>query len=370
MAKKAKQIESTGDDIGDLLLEAVGESTQQQEVMSWLDTGLPQLNEAISGSYRGGMPCGRIVEMFGPSSAGKTAIATNVMISAQRAGGIAMFCDHENSFDVGLAVNLGLSTASNKWVYKQPDTFEESVELIKKLGKIRESGKFPSDAPLVVVCDSLASMVPMSKLQDKDGEDRAADTMTMRDNLALAQCTSAHFPTISLLARKYNMLVLFLNQQRLKPGVAYGDNTTTPGGNAPEFYASVRIALTRAIIKDKASGEILGQQITATCRKNKVSRPFRTAKWRFMFKEDGSGFFDSVYSTLEFMKDKKIIASSGAYVIWIDGKNYHLGALAKKVEEEGGIPLLLDILDSKSTAEEGEDENALDTDCANDGESD
>ncbi len=347
MARKAKAaVESTGDDIGDLLNEALGPNAEQQEVKVWLDTGFPPLNKAISGSFRGGMPLGRIVEIFGPSSAGKTAIATKVMIAAQKMGGIAMFNDHENSFDVGLARDMGLSTKPGQWVYKQPDTFEESMELIKKLGKLRETGRIPADAPLVVVFDSLASMVPQSKLLDKDGAERQADSMTMRDNLALAQATSAHFPTLALLARKYDILILFLNQQRMKPGVSYGDPTTTPGGTAPEFYASVRIGLSRQILKNKANGETLGQLITATCRKNKVSRPFMNAQWRFMFREDGSGFFDSITSTLEYMKERKLIETSGAYITWTDGKNYHLGPLAKKIEEEGGIDVLLAMLDA------------------------
>ena len=108
----------------------IGGNDEIQKVEQWLDTGFPPLNEAVSGDLEGGLPCGRIVEIFGPPSAGKTFLATRAMIAAQKVGGIAVFLDHENSFDVGLAEVMGLQSDEDEgnWVYKQPDTFEDAID--------------------------------------------------------------------------------------------------------------------------------------------------------------------------------------------------------------------------------------------------
>lgn len=333
------------DELEDLL----GKNAEKQQVEMWLDTGYAPLNKAISGSYRNGLPVGRMVEMFGGSSCGKTAIATNVMVNAQQLGGIAAFNDHEHSFDVSLAEGIGLDS-SNGWVYRTPDTFEESIDdMVKMARTVREKRLIAPTAPIVAVFDSLASMIPQSKLFDKNGKQRETETMNMHDNTALARCTSACFPTLSKMASRYNMLLLFLNQIRTKPGVAYGDPTTTPGGNAPEFYSSVRISLTRSMLKEKEGG-IMGQDIRAYLKKNKVSAPFREANWRFVFREDGSGYFDTIYSTLEYMKEAGLLPTAGAYVEF-DGKKYHMAPLAKMIEEQGRYRELLDVLYAKEDAE-------------------
>lgn len=322
--------------LADAIAESIGANDEQQEVEHWLDTGFPPLNKAISGRYDGGMPAGRIVEMFGPPSSGKTAIATMVMKAAQEAGGIAAFMDHENSFDIGQGIALGLSIEPHHWVYKQPETFEASVDTIVKLARrVRGDRLIPDEAPIVAVFDSLASMVPQSKFFDSKGNERESGTYNMHDNTALARCTSASFPALSQYATKFNILLLFLNQIRTKPGVAYGDPTTTPGGQAPEFYASVRISLTRQMLKAKDGDQMLGQITNANVKKNKVSRPFEKASWRFMFRDDGTGHFDVTTSTLEYAKEKGLIETSGAYLVWTDGKKYHLATLAKKIDDEG-----------------------------------
>lgn len=330
-------------DLASELASIMGENAKQQEVSVWLDTGFAPLNKAISGRYDGGLPCGRMVEMFGGSSCGKTAIATVAMAHAQQMGGIAMFNDHEHSFDVGQGEGVGLDPRG-AWIYKQPETFEESVDGAVKLARaVRSKKLIAPEAPIVAVFDSLASMVPQSKLYDSKGNEKGAGDLSMHDNLALAKCTSSAFPALAQMASKFNMLLLFLNQTRTKPGVMYGDPTTTPGGNAPEYYASVRIQLTRSMLKDKSAGVTNGQDIKAYMKKNKVSTPFREANWRFMFRDDGSGYFDTVYSTLEHMKEIGLLPTSGAYVEF-DGKKYHMGPLAKMIEDEGRLPELVSML--------------------------
>lgn len=313
---------------------AVGGSDVDTQPKYFLSTGYLPLDHKISGKYiGGGMPAGRLVEMFGPPSAGKTAIATNVMISAQKMGGFAMFNDHERSFHQGLGEKLGLSLDPNKWLFKTPRTFEQSVNDTLKVALAIRGGKYiPKEAPIVAVFDSLASMVPQSKFE-KD-----LDKMNMHDNTALARATSAAFPSLQILAEENNLLLLFLNQMRTKLGVMFGDPTTTPGGNAPEFYASVRIKLGRQQIATGKGADkvILGQLIGAECIKNKVNRPFGKVSWRFMFQEDGSGRFDATGSMLDYMLDAgTLTAGAPGRVVWTDGKQYFKKDLAAKIDAEG-----------------------------------
>tara|TARA_R110000851_G_C13102760_1_gene569362 strand:- start:96682 stop:97686 length:1005 start_codon:yes stop_codon:yes gene_type:complete len=324
----------------------IGGNDEAATVEYWLDTGFPPLNHAISGSFDNGMPVGRVVEMFGGESSGKTAIATMVMAAAQRAGGIAVFMDHEHSFDMAHGESLGLSTDPNKFVYKTPDTFEQSITMAIKVAQmVRDKSLIPDEAPMVVVFDSLASMVPQSKLM-KDAED-----YNMNDNTALARATSAVFPALAKFAEKNNMCFLFLNQIRQKIGVMFGDKTTTPGGDSPKYYSSVRIKLNRNKITEERKGVkgnvFIGQHINAECIKNKVSRPFMKAKWRFMFRdEDGSGFFDVAMSMIEYLNDLSLLEKSGNFIKWTDGKKYYPKALAKKLNEEGSVDELKAFLPS------------------------
>ncbi|MDV5495375.1 LAGLIDADG family homing endonuclease [Escherichia coli] len=208
-----------------------------------------------------------------------TFLATAAMISAQKQDGLAVFLDHENSFDVGLAVANGLNADEDdgQWVYKQPDTFEDSVELIGTILKlVRDEELIPETAPICIVADSLASMVPNSKAEKFDkmaeGTAKDKDQLNMNDNTALARATSANFPTLALWARKYNACIIFLNQVRTKIGVMFGDPTTSPGGDSPKFYASVRIRLGASVMKD--GKEKIGQDVGAECIKNKVAPPY------------------------------------------------------------------------------------------------
>lgn len=339
--------------IAALISETVGDNDEQQAVSMWLDTGYPPLNKAISGKYDGGIPSGRVVEIFGPPSCGKTAIATEVMIAAQRADGLAIFCDHENSFDVNLAVSLGLDP-TRRWIYKQPTTFEEAIGMARKIGmrmrNVNEKlqplkGKpvMPMDKPIVVVFDSLASMVPESKMYDAKGNIKDASEYSMHDNTALARATSSAFPMLAQVAYKCNMTLIFLNQTRTKPGIAYGDPNTTPGGQSPEFYASVRIGLSRSMLKDKDK-KIIGQKITAVTRKNKVSAPFQQVDWNFMFRDDGTGYFDVTGSMVELLAENGVLQRDGNGYIWTDGKKYMKPALKAKIEDEGLQEELMNLL--------------------------
>jgi len=336
--------------MGDFMSElatAIGGNDAPTTVKSWLNTGHPLLNDALSGSYHGGFPVGRIVEMFGGSSSGKTAIATSVMTCAQRMGGVGGFFDHENSFDHHLAEQNGLNT-KDRWIFKQPDTFEQSIDMaVKAAGAIRDRKLIPAEAPIVFVFDSLASMVPRSKF-DKDTAE-----YNMNDNTALARATSASFPALSKFCQINQFTAIFLNQVRTKPGVVYGDPETTPGGMAPEFYASVRVSLTRSQIKDKKDKkEVLGQTVKATVKKNKVHRPFERAEWDFVFREDGTGFFDPVGAVIDKLTEADILKKGGAFIEW-EGKKLHKADLVNRINSSGDREQLYRLLpDWKEDLEE------------------
>ncbi len=316
--------------LADAIEKAIGVNDKNQAPTLFLSTGFPLLNHSLSGKYLGGLPMGRVIEMFGPSSAGKTAIASELMISAQEAGGIAMFNDHERSFDVRLSIKAGLDTDPNHWVFKTPRTFEESIDNSVKLIQTVREGKFiDPEAPIIIVFDSLASMVPASKI------DKARGELTRHDNTALARCTAAAFPAFTQWCADNNVLALFLNQIRTKIGVMFGDPTTTPGGNAPEFYSSIRIKLGKSqIAKGKGPDKvILGSQIGAETVKNKTYRPFQKVKWNFMFREDGSGHFDVVGSTIDHLVAEGILTNTKGRISYIDGSKLMKGQLVKKIDE-------------------------------------
>lgn len=335
-------------DLANALADVIGENDTHQEPKMWLSTGYPPLNKALSGRYDRGYASGRMHELFGPPSSGKTAIATNVMVHAQRAGGIAAFMDHERSFDVRLAQKFGLDTSPGKWVFKTPNTFEQSINTVMRMAQVvREKKLISPDAPIVAIFDSLAQMVPHEKfLAVKDalakGEDEA---LNMRLRLALATATSQNFPALAVWCEQYELTAIFLNQVRTKPGVMYGDPTTTPGGNAPEFAMTTRTKLGRSVLveKDGSSKSKVGQRIGAEVVKNKVSRPFVKIEWDFLFQPDGSGKFDVVGGVVDHLLELEILKKSGNFIEW-EGKKFNRGPLVEKIEADGELDKLLALL--------------------------
>lgn len=322
-------------DIMKALSGVIGENDEEATVSQFLDTGFPPLNHGSSADWDKGLPVGRLVEVAGPPSSGKTAIATRAMAAAQAAGGVAGFMDHERSFSVTLAPKLGLDTTPGRFIYKKPKTFEESVAIYQLAVKtIRDKKLIAKDAPIVWVFDSLAGMVPQSVLFDSKGKERSSEDRNMNDNTALARATSAHFPAIAMIAEQYNVLVIFLNQIRTKIGVMFGDPRKTTGGDSPAYYFSQRIWLSASQIKKGT--DVIGMEVTGKFVKNKVARPFQEAKWRFMFQPDGTGRFDAERSLIDFLKAEGIIkeGSKKGFLSW-DGKDIAPETLARQIEAEG-----------------------------------
>ncbi|WP_323016362.1 hypothetical protein [Castellaniella sp.] len=322
---------SAVEDLSKALLAAVGENDENQGVTRYIDTGVPLLNQVISGKPDGGLPQGRLIEAFAPSSAGKTAVGTHFMAQAQRAGGVAGFHDHEKTFDLKLAKNVGLSDKFPFWIYKQPTTWEKSNMMIAKASQaIRQSGAISDDAPILFVLDSIASCNTESTI----GKD--LDELNMNDTTALARVTSTTLKSMAALAEMYNFSVLYLNQIRTKPGVSWGDPTTTPGGSSMEFYATTRLSLSRAKIMEAVKGgkEFVGQTITIKTVKNKLTRPFQEFKLDMMFEEDGVAYFDLTGALIDSAIALGNLVQAGSRIEW-QGKSYYRKALIQHIEANG-----------------------------------
>lgn len=316
-------------DLAKALDKAIGANSVKQEVTEFVSFGYELLNQIVTGKYDGGAPIGRLIEIFGPPSSGKTALATALLIETQRQGGIAGFMDMERSFDVGLAESMGLDTSPGKWIYKRPKTWEEAnMTMCKAAEVIRGADVIEKNAPILFVFDSIAASIPKSVVE------KGVDEYNMNDTTALSRVASTTLKSVAQFADEYNFGVVYLNQIRTKPGVMFGDPTTTPGGVAMEFYASARLALSRTILRN-ANKDFVGQEIGIKAVKTKMTRPFQQIKLRMMFTEAGHGYFDKEFSLMEHLIEIGKLPYSQPYVTW-DGKKYNKGPFADYIRSTPG----------------------------------
>lgn len=316
----------------------MGANHTAQKVSHFLDTGFAPLNKILSGSYEGGFPVGRMTEIYGPSSCGKTALVTKAMVMAQQMGGIAIFNDMEKSFDVDMAMANGLDDTAGLWTYRRPSTWEIAHdEVFAYISKIRSSKMLDPNAPIVLVHDSIAASIPNSSFDKKSGE------LNMNDTTALARVTSTTLKHVAHFAAEFNVAVLYLNQIRIDPTVLFGNKEKTPGGKAMEFFATCRLALGRKV-EGKKEGQELIQHISMQAVKSKLTRPFQTTELDLRFDELGCAHFDTVGSTLEHMKKVGLVKQSGAWIEWVDGKKYQTGPLLDAIRQAGGEPVLRKML--------------------------
>ncbi|WP_151708872.1 recombinase [Acinetobacter brisouii] len=238
------------DSLAESLLKGIGDNHEEQAVTQWVDTGNPELNRIISGKYDGGLPFGRMIEVFGEPSTGKTADATEWMVRAQQMGGCAIFIDWERSFDVRLAEGFGLNTKRPFWIYAKPRTWEEGNVLAAKACKIiRDSKAIPDDAPILVVFDSIASALPKSVAE------KEIDEYTMNDTTALARVTSTTLKSMAQYAEDFSATFVYLNQMRLKPGVMFGDPRCLRGDVQIPFVDGTTATIAE-IVKNKIKKEV------------------------------------------------------------------------------------------------------------------
>ncbi|HZJ08081.1 MAG TPA: recombinase RecA [Trueperaceae bacterium] len=237
----------------------------------------------------GGMPRGRVVEIYGPESGGKTTLALHVVAEAQRAGGVAAFVDAEHALDPSYAAALGVDI--NELLVSQPDTGEQALEIVELLVR--------SGAVDVVVVDSVAALVPRAEIEGEMGDAHVG---------LQARLMSQALRKLTGVMSKSGTTVLFINQIREKIGVLYGNPETTPGGRALKFYASIRVEVRRKG-DVKVGADRVGSRVRVKVTKNKVAPPFKEAEVDIMF---GRGI-DRVGDLVQVAADLDVVQKSGSW---------------------------------------------------------
>ena len=312
----------------DKLDKAYGKGT----VMKMSDAAIEDVDAISSGSLGldialgvGGYPRGRVIEIYGPESSGKTTLTLHAIAEAQKAGGIAAFIDAEHAFDRFYAEKLGVDI--DNLIISQPDNGEQALEITDNL--IR------SGAIDIVVIDSVAALTPKSEIEGEMGDSK----MGLHARL-MSQALRKLTGSIS----KTNCTVIFINQLREKIGVMFGNPETTTGGNALKFYASVRLDIRRSTQIKDSNGSVLGNKTRVKVVKNKVAPPFKMAEFDIMYGEGVS----KVGEVLDIAVEHEIVKKSGSWFSYQDTKLGQGRDAVKSIIKDN--PELLDELEEKIKA--------------------
>lgn len=305
MTKQAKDIRSekskTLDDTVKTLRERFGDgSIMKLGEVSKVDvdvipTGSLSLDLALGVL---GMPRGRIIEIYGPESSGKTTLALHVVSEAQKRGGLAAFVDAEHALDPEYAKKIGVQV--NDLLISQPDNGEQALEIVESLVR--------SNACDIIVVDSVAALTPRAEIEGEMGDQHMG---------LQARLMSQALRKLNAIAAKSNTAVIFINQLRMKIGVFFGNPETQPGGMALKFYSSVRLDVRRNA-QIKKGDDVVGNRVTVKVVKNKVAAPFKIAEFDIMYNEGISREGDIINCGLKY----NVLSKSGT---WINYENQKLG---------------------------------------------
>ncbi|MDA7705863.1 recombinase RecA [Flavobacteriaceae bacterium] len=309
----------------DKLDKAYGKGT----VMKMSDAPVVDVEVTSSGSLGldialgvGGYPRGRVIEIYGPESSGKTTLTLHAIAEAQKAGGIAAFIDAEHAFDRFYAQNLGVDI--DNLIISQPDNGEQALEIADNLVR--------SGAIDMVVIDSVAALTPKSEIEGEMGDSK----MGLHARL-MSQALRKLTGSIS----KTNCTMIFINQLREKIGVMFGNPETTTGGNALKFYASIRLDIRRSTQIKNSDGNVLGNKTRVKVVKNKVAPPFRLAEFDIMYGEGVS----KVGEILDVAVEHEIVKKSGSWFSYEDTKLGQGRDAVKQMIKDN--PELMDELEEK-----------------------
>jgi len=268
-----------------------------------ISTGSLSLDLALGGA---GIPCGRVTELFGPESSGKTTLALHIIANAQRKGGVAAFIDAEHALDTTWAKKLGVDVSS--LLVSQPSTGEEALEITEML--IR------SNSVNAIVIDSVAALTPKAEIEGEMGDSHMA---------LQARLMSQAMRKLAAVINKSKTALIFINQIRMKIGVMFGNPETTPGGRALKFYSSIRLDIRRiATLKD--SGGAVGTRVRARVVKNKIAPPFRDAEFDLMF-DSGISYEGDL---IDMGIGCEVVEKSGA---WLNYGDIRLGQGREKAKQ-------------------------------------
>lgn len=294
--KKEKALKDTLEDIqsrfGEGSIMKLGEAKSMD--VDFISTGSISLDIALGG----GIPKGRIIEVYGPESSGKTTLTLHVVAEAQKRGEAAAFVDAEHALDPEYAKRIGVNT--KELIVSQPDSGEQALEIVEALVR--------SNAVDVIVIDSVAALTPRAEIEGEMGDSHMG---------LQARLMSQALRKLTGIVSKSNCTVIFINQIRMKIGVMFGNPETTTGGNALKFYSSVRIEVRKAA-QIKQGENIIGNRVKAKVVKNKVAAPFKTAEFDIMYNEGISYTGDLLNVAVEHGVAKK----GGA---WFNYKEMKLG---------------------------------------------
>lgn len=290
-----------------------------------IQTGSPSLDIALG---VGGVPRGRIIEIFGPESTGKSTLALHICAQAQKLGGVAAYIDAENALDPDYAKRLGVDV--EELLISQPDSAEQALQIVETLVRSTQVD--------VIVIDSVAALAPKSAIEGEMGEFKIG---------LQARLMSSALQKLSGVISKTKTVVIFINQLRMKIGIMFGNPETTPGGLALKFYSSVRIDL-RRIAQIKSGENIIGSRIRAKVVKNKVAAPFKVVEFDIYYNEGISYITDLLNLAI---KDE-VVKKAGSWIQYEETKLGQGFEAAKKFLKEN--PAIIEKIKKSLSEKQGQ----------------